>query len=161
MLKDAFARFRDRPCPEWFVTPQLGIFIHWGLYSVPAWAPRGRSLDALLREDYDRLGALQPYAEWYGNAMRLPGSTTAIHHDECWGGAPYANFRAPFDDASQTFDAAAWVDLFVAAGAASAQPKTIILILASDACQQPLNHPAQSACRRCPRRRRRWQSQAV
>ena len=25
--------------PDWFQNAKLGIFIHWGLYSVPAWAP--------------------------------------------------------------------------------------------------------------------------
>jgi len=25
--------------PEWFKDAKLGIFIHWGVYSVPAWAP--------------------------------------------------------------------------------------------------------------------------
>ena len=28
-----------RPVPEWFEDAKFGIFIHWGLYSVPAWAP--------------------------------------------------------------------------------------------------------------------------
>jgi len=25
--------------PDWFHDAKLGIFIHWGVYSVPAWAP--------------------------------------------------------------------------------------------------------------------------
>jgi len=25
--------------PEWYQDAKLGIFVHWGLYSVPAWAP--------------------------------------------------------------------------------------------------------------------------
>ena len=25
--------------PEWYHDAKLGIFIHWGVYSVPAWAP--------------------------------------------------------------------------------------------------------------------------
>ncbi len=25
--------------PDWFKNAKLGIFIHWGLYSVPGWAP--------------------------------------------------------------------------------------------------------------------------
>ena len=29
----------QHPVPEWFHDAKLGIFIHWGLYSVPAWAP--------------------------------------------------------------------------------------------------------------------------
>jgi len=27
--------------PEWYHNAKLGIFIHWGLYSVPAWAQVG------------------------------------------------------------------------------------------------------------------------
>ena len=30
-----------RPIPDWFEDAKFGIFIHWGPYSVPAWAPRG------------------------------------------------------------------------------------------------------------------------
>lgn len=28
--------------PAWFNNAKLGIFIHWGVYSVPAWAPLSR-----------------------------------------------------------------------------------------------------------------------
>jgi alpha-L-fucosidase len=31
--------FRDREVPRWFRDAKLGIFFHWGVYSVPAWAP--------------------------------------------------------------------------------------------------------------------------
>ena len=31
----------SRPGPQWFPDAKFGIFIHWGLYSVPAWAPTG------------------------------------------------------------------------------------------------------------------------
>ena len=112
-----FAKFTGRACPAWFAAPQMGIFIHWGLYSVPAWAPRGRGLDALLRDNYDNVCALQPYAEWYGNAMLLAGSATQAHHQAHYGSAPYTDFRESFDAASQVFDADAWVDMFVRAGA--------------------------------------------
>ena len=37
-----------REVPSWFEDAKFGIFIHWGLYSVPAYAPKGK------------------YAEWYG-----------------------------------------------------------------------------------------------
>jgi len=26
-----------RPCPEWYQDAKFGIFIHWGVYSVPGW----------------------------------------------------------------------------------------------------------------------------
>ncbi|HHS96897.1 MAG TPA: hypothetical protein ENK08_03220, partial [Chloroflexi bacterium] len=29
-----------RSLPAWFDDAKLGVFLHWGLYSVPAWAPR-------------------------------------------------------------------------------------------------------------------------
>ena len=32
-----------RPCPQWWKDAKFGIFVHWGLYSVPARAPRPRS----------------------------------------------------------------------------------------------------------------------
>ena len=28
-----------RPTPSWFTDAKFGIFIHWGVYSVPAYAP--------------------------------------------------------------------------------------------------------------------------
>jgi alpha-L-fucosidase len=27
------------PPPQWYADAKLGILIHWGLYSVPGWAP--------------------------------------------------------------------------------------------------------------------------
>src|SRR5712691_10316458 len=30
---------RQHHVPEWYEDAKLGIFIHWGLYSVPGWAP--------------------------------------------------------------------------------------------------------------------------
>ena len=30
-----------RPLPQWFDDAKFGIFIHWGVYSVPAWPFRG------------------------------------------------------------------------------------------------------------------------
>jgi alpha-L-fucosidase len=112
-----YADFADRPCPAWFAKPQLGIFVHWGLYSVPAWAPSGRDLRDLMLNAYDDVNALTPYAEWYANAMRLRDSATAAHHANVWGGAPYEAFRAPFEAAAAAFDADAWADVFARAGA--------------------------------------------
>jgi alpha-L-fucosidase len=112
-----FSNFQGRPCPDWFLTPQLGIFVHWGLYSVPAWAPTGRSIHDLMRQDYDNATGLGPYAEWYGNAMMVAGSPTAIHHQATYGDAPYSDFRASFDAAAEAFDAEKWAQTFADAGA--------------------------------------------
>jgi alpha-L-fucosidase len=42
----------SRPIPEWFQDAKFGIFIHWGVYSVPAW----RKVES---------GRYASYAEWY------------------------------------------------------------------------------------------------
>ena len=31
----------SRPVAPWFADAKFGIFIHWGLYSVPAWSAKG------------------------------------------------------------------------------------------------------------------------
>src|SRR6185295_16325156 len=71
----------------------------------------------LMRTHYDDMNKYLPYAEWYENAMRLPGSATEAHHRAHYGEAPYASFRPTFDDAARKFDAAAWADLFKQSGA--------------------------------------------
>ena len=32
----------SRPIPEWFEDAKFGIFIHWGVFSVPAYSPTAR-----------------------------------------------------------------------------------------------------------------------
>ncbi len=113
----SFDAFKDRPCPDWFAQAGFGIFIHWGIFSVPAFAPRGRAIDVLMRENYDDMNAYLPYAEWYENALRLKGSATQRHHATAYGDRPYTAFRPAFDDATRAFDANVWADLFKAAGA--------------------------------------------
>ena len=67
----------DRPCPDWYAKPQLGVFIHWGMFAIPAYAPAETPINELFKTDYDRAMAWSPYAEWYWNAMRVPGSPPA------------------------------------------------------------------------------------
>lgn len=113
----AFDAFKDRPCPAWFADAGFGVFIHWGIFSIPAWAPRGVAIHDLMRTHYDDMNKYLPYAEWYENAMRLPGSATAEHHRATYGDKPYATFREPFDEAAKSFDADEWADLFKESGA--------------------------------------------
>jgi alpha-L-fucosidase len=112
-----FSALAGRACPAWYAKPQLGVFIHWGIFSVPGWAPRGASITELTRTHYDEVFRLAPYAEWYANALRIPGSPTALHHAETYGDRSYESFRADFEAAAAAFDAGAWADLFAAAGA--------------------------------------------
>lgn len=110
----------QRPVPAWFPDAGLGIFIHWGLYSVPAYAPLlgpGESLPELIRDDPRHLGARLPYAEWYANAMAIPTSATAHHHHQVYGDAPYTDFQAVFEAGLQRWDPEEWAKLFEASGA--------------------------------------------
>src|SRR5687768_4117412 len=71
------------PLPEWFDNAKLGVFLHWGLYSVPAWAPNAANIQDLFRTKGPRtLLHNMPYAEWYLNSMQIEGSPTQRHHHE-------------------------------------------------------------------------------
>ena len=70
------------PLPQWYAGAKLGIFIHWGLYSVPGWAPLIASRPRLSSQDYIKYN---PYAEWYLNVMRISGSPTQAYQREHYG----------------------------------------------------------------------------
>ena len=102
---------------DWFSDAKLGIFIHWGIYTIPAFAPRGRTIVEIMRDHPDDGWAHLPYTEWYPNSIRFPQSAAAQHHQAVYGGKPYADFRPEFEAAAEAFDAGAWADLFARAGA--------------------------------------------
>jgi alpha-L-fucosidase len=98
--------------PTWFLDAKLGIFVHWGPYSVPAWAEPSGQLGDLADAAFF---ANNPYAEWYWNSLRIDGSPTALRHREVYGNRPYDGF---LDDwRAQQFDPDALVRLFASAGA--------------------------------------------
>ena len=66
-----------RPLPGWFSDAKLGIFIHWGAYSVPAWAEPTGELGAV---DEATWFAHNAYAEWYWNTIRFADSPARRHH---------------------------------------------------------------------------------
>lgn len=37
-----FKSIKNHPLPDWFDDAKLGIFVHWGLYSVPAFVPMNK-----------------------------------------------------------------------------------------------------------------------
>ncbi|MFJ2839930.1 alpha-L-fucosidase [Nocardia sp. NPDC087230] len=110
-----------RPVSPWFRDAKLGIFVHWGPYSVPAFAAPGTADYTSFMRDLttgattaDRI----PYAEWYLNSMRVPGSPTAMHHAATYGADfGYTDFQPRFDAAARAVDVADWADLFTEAGA--------------------------------------------
>jgi alpha-L-fucosidase len=105
------------PLPEWYSDAKLGIFIHWGLYSVPGWAvltPEAE-LRKLTPAEYLKRN---PYAEWYYNTLRLDGSPTQKYHREHYGADyNYYNFAETFDKEIQKWNPDEWARVFKMAGA--------------------------------------------
>ncbi|AUP80494.1 alpha-L-fucosidase [Flavivirga eckloniae] len=95
--------------PEWFNNQKFGIFIHWGVYAVPAfgseWYPRNMYMDenrlsATLR--VEREGPTEEYkhhVKTYGNPKEFG----------------YKDFIPMFK--AEKFNAAEWIDLFKKSGA--------------------------------------------
>ena len=81
--------------PEWYRDAKFGIFIHWGLYSVPAYG-----------------------SEWYPREMYQKGSKTFEHHIATYGSQAtfgYKDFIPQFK--AEKFNPSDWIALFREAGA--------------------------------------------
>jgi len=86
--------------PEWFKNAKLGIYFHWGIYSVPA---------------FD--------SEWYPRNMHFKDHKVYQHHVEKYGEPSefgYHDFVPMFK--AEYFDPEKWADLFQKAGAQFAGP---------------------------------------
>ncbi|MFC4587556.1 alpha-L-fucosidase [Sphaerisporangium corydalis] len=102
--------------PDWYADAKLGIMVHWGLYSVPGFAPKG-TFAQVLKTDYDNAMVSHPYAEDYENAMKDPTSPTGRHHAEHYGAKPYEDFKEQFDAGVAKWNADEWAKTFHDAGA--------------------------------------------
>ena len=114
------ASIRQHPVPAWFNEAKLGIFIHWGLYSVPGWAQgTEKSLEEVMANSEGQAWfANNPYAEWYLNSLKIEGSTTAEHHRKTYGpDFSYDDFVPVFNQEIKQWDPAAWAKLFKEVGA--------------------------------------------
>ncbi len=101
--------------PQWYADAKLGIFIHWGLYSVPGWAPLNHPEHDFSSADYIKYN---PYAEWYLNVMRIPGSPTEAYHREHYGANfGYYDFAPIFNRESKKWNPDAMAAVFKMAGA--------------------------------------------
>ncbi len=81
--------------PEWFKDAKLGIFIHWGVYAVPAYG-----------------------SEWYARTMYQKNSKAHKWHTEKFGPTDefgYKDFIPDFK--AEKFDADYWAELFKESGA--------------------------------------------
>ncbi len=110
---------RQHKVPEWFHDAKLGIFIHWGLYSVPAFASVGLKYPASMNEvGPDEYLKRNPYAEWYLNTLRIPDSPTKKYQKETYGeNFSYDDFVPMFNEAIEKWDPDQMADLFKKAGA--------------------------------------------
>ena len=100
-----WASLAQAPEPAWFRERRLGIFIHWGVYSVPAFSN-----------------------EWYPREMYMPGMRAYEHHLKTYGPPDkfgYKDFIPRFT--GERFDAAAWVRLFREASPHGTRPKWALI----------------------------------
>ena len=85
---------------KWYRDAKFGIFIHWGVYSVPAFG-----------------------SEWYSRNMYIQGSKEFEHHVKTYGHHKefgYKDFIPLFK--AECFDPEEWADLFKEAGARYVMP---------------------------------------
>lgn len=92
---DSWDSLCEHPTPAWYEKGKFGIFIHWGVYCVPAFGN-----------------------EWYPRNMYKKGSRENLHHVEKYGTLDkfgYKDFIPMFK--AEKFDPSQWADLFQEAGA--------------------------------------------
>ncbi|MDR3260471.1 MAG: alpha-L-fucosidase [Tannerella sp.] len=100
----------SRPIPGWFTDAKFGIFIHWGLFSVPAWGPLPS----------DGAGVYDCYAEWYWAKLIDKNSKVNplfvdFHRKHYGENFTYPDFASRFT--CEMFKPADWARLFREAGA--------------------------------------------
>ena len=109
------ASLNTHPLPAWYDDAKLGIFIHWGLYSVPGWAPLQHPDHDFASRDYI---VYNPYAEWYLNVVRIPNSPTAQYDREHFGpNHNYYDFSTTFNAETKKWNPDAMAAVFHDAGA--------------------------------------------
>ncbi|MGZ3915940.1 MAG: alpha-L-fucosidase [Flavisolibacter sp.] len=86
-----------RPVPQWFQDAKFGIFIHWGVYSVPAYCTKGN------------------YAEWYQNGLMNGDTARLRYHREKFGDRTYYDLARDFK--AELFNPEEWAKLFEQSGA--------------------------------------------
>ncbi len=96
----------SRPLPGWYDDAKLGIFVHWGIYSVPAFAPK--------RQEVESTGLA--FSEWYGWLVWDKFAPFYNFHREKYGDDfRYEDFAGQWK--AEMFDPDKWAKLFKRAGA--------------------------------------------
>ena len=109
LYKPEWESLDKRPVPAWFNAAKFGIFIHWGVYSVPAWAPANEDI-----------GVYAKYAEWYWNRLVIDDGKAhkffREYHIKTYGpDFLYQDFAPQFK--AENFNPDQWADLFQKSGA--------------------------------------------
>lgn len=100
--------------PEWYEDCKFGIFIHWGIYSVPAYAPRTWELGEV--DCDEQWFCNNPYAEWYYNSINVGQGPTYDHHIEKYGkDFKYEDFIPMWK--AENWDPKQWAEIIKKAGA--------------------------------------------
>lgn len=96
----------SRPIPEWFTDAKFGIFIHWGVFSVPSWGPTTGNV-------YEK------YAEWYWfrqSPQGKPYQSFVDFHNKTFGEkVKYQDFANEFK--AEMFDPDKWAEIIRQSGA--------------------------------------------
>ncbi len=87
----------SRPVPQWFRDAKFGIFIHWGVYSVPGWSTKGN------------------YSEWYQQGLQTTDSARMKYHKAKFGDRSYYDLANDFK--AELYNPDEWAKLFEASGA--------------------------------------------
>ena len=87
----------QRPTPQWFKDVKFGIFIHWGVYSVPGWSTKGQ------------------YAEWYQNGLNGTDTARQAFHKKKFGELTYYQLADQFK--AELFNPDEWAKVFEQSGA--------------------------------------------
>lgn len=98
--KDNWQSLSNHKTPEWYRNCKFGIFIHWGIYSVPAFSN-----------------------EWYSREMYDKTKPAYLHHIKTYGTQDkfgYKDFIPMFK--AERFNADKWIDLFKQSGAKYIMP---------------------------------------
>ncbi len=110
---------RQHQVPDWYHDGKLGIFVHWGLFSVPGYAPLAGDISSTSKDiSWRHWFENNSYAEWYLNSMKFEHGPTGEYHRATYGpNFTYDDFAPQFDAATAQWDPSAWADLFQKIGA--------------------------------------------
>lgn len=110
---------RTHENPDWYLNAKLGIFIHWGLYSVPGWAFHGGNIAKIFAQGgWREWFEYNSYAEWYLNSLKFEEGPTRNYHDETYGADfSYDDFAKEFNERTRQWNPDEWAGIFKDVGA--------------------------------------------